>query len=240
MRVDSLSYTTVATSAQYGSLVQSLSVTQGLTLAADYLTNYPAFVAMAQQLINQDVQAIERNEPEGQRNYLVINGWGGQATHAANAVNSQWQQGKVVGTDGQPVEAWPEYPGAIAWASNGGDTLELRWLKEEWQLYLLVFVLIAVVGYLVYRVLTASSWQLQTASPGPQGSANTPPLFGGVPFMGGSPFRFFWLPWYWDLGIVAVAIGGPYLYRQLVSVDESRAKKVEADNEYRKALAEEE
>lgn len=234
-----LTYTTVATSAGNGSLVQSLTVTQGLTLAADYVTSYSAFVAMAQQLINQDVQAIERNEPEGQRNYLVIDGWGGQATNAANAVNNQWQQGKIIGTDGQPVQAWPEYPGAIAWSANGGDTLELRWLKEEWQLYLLVFVLIAVVGYLVYRVLTASSWQLQTANL-QNGPSSPTPLFGGVPFIGGSPFRFFWLPWYWDAGLVAVAVAGPYVYRQLVSVDESRAKKVEADNEYRQALAEEE
>ena len=238
-----LVYTTVATHAQNGSLVQSLTAGEAASLAYDYAFNYPAFLAKASALINQQVQAIEANEAEGQRNYLVITGWGGHATAAAQAINGQWQAGKLKGTDGKSVAPWPEYPHQIAWASNQGNTIELRWLKEEWQLYLLVFALIAVVGYLVYRVLTQNSWQLQTANAianptQPQGS--NPGIFNGTQFIGGShPFRIAYLPWYWFLGLTGAVIAGPYAYRQFASVEESRAKVAESEREYEHAREDE-
>lgn len=231
-----LVYATVASQAANGPLVQTLTESQVATLATDYQFHYAQFLATARSLINQDVQAVERNEPEGQRNLLTINGWNGQAAQAAQAITQQWQQGNVIGSNGQPLQAWPEYTGQIAWATNNGNTLELRWVKEEWQLYLVIFVLIAVVGYLVYRILTQSSWSLQTASQPSSGSVPGiigSPTNGSVPFIGGKPFRVFWLPWYWDVGIAAAVIAGPYIYRQVVSVEETRVKSVEAQHEYR-------
>lgn len=232
-------YQTVASSAN-GPLIESLSLPQGLQLAYDYTVNYTAFLTMAGQLINQQVQSVEAHEPEGTLNFLAITGWDGQAANAANAINAQWQQGKLIGTDGKPLQAWPDAPynSQIAWAADNNNTLELRWVKWEWQLYLVVFVLIAVVGYLVYRILTQGSWNLQTAHP-VTSNATSGPLFGGVPFVGGSPFRVFWLPWYWDIGIAGAVVAGPYIYRQFVSVEESRAQGAEAHHEYQKVREEE-
>lgn len=220
-------YTTLANSNQNGPLVDSLTVGQAAQLAYLYVANYPAFVAQAAGLVNQDVQALEMNEPEGQRNVLAISGWGGLATQAASAVNQAWQQGQIA-VNGQQLQAWPEAPfaGQIAWADSTGQTLVLRWVKWEWQLYLLVAILLAVVGYEVYQILTSGSWQLQTAIPvttHQTPTSGTGP-FGGVPFIGGSPFRVFWMPWYDAVAVAGVAVTGPFVYRQIAQVDESRAR----------------
>ena len=223
---------TVATEGVNGPLVQSLTSGQAAMLAYDWTFNYSAVIATAAKLINQDVQAIEAGEPEGQRNYLTITGWAGQAGHAAQTINQQWLAGKVRGPNNSPLGAWPEYPATIAWSANNGDTLELRWLKEEWQLYLLVFTLIAVVGYLVYHILQQGGWTLQTVTPA--SGSGTPTSGGKVPFIGGTPFRLFWLPWYWDVGIAGAVIAGPYVYRQVVSVEKSRTESAETEAEYRR------
>lgn len=221
-----LVYSTVASQPQNGALVESLSIPEAASLAYDYSFNYATFLAKAAALINQQVQAIEAGEPEGERNYLVIDGWSGEATRAADAVNSQWKAGKVNGADGKPVEAWPEYPNQLAWATNNGNTLELRWEKWEWQLYLLVFVLIAVVGYLVYRVLTQNSWTLQTAktvtSPNPV-----------VQTQGG--LKFFGVQWYWwAAGAGALAVT-PWAYKKIVQIKEDRAEDIHATHAIREA-----
>ena len=237
-----LVYTTVATHAQNGSLVQALTAGEAASLAFDYAANYPVFLAKASALINQQVQAIEANEAEGQRNELTLTGWGGKATAAANTVNSQWAAGKVTGSDGKKLAAWPEYPTAIAWSANNGNTLILRWRKEEWQLYLLVFLLIAVVGYFVYHIVTQNSWQLQTANAvsNPGQSTSSPGVFNGTPFIGGShPFRIAYLPWYWFLGLTGAVVVGPYAYRQFASVEDSRAKVAESEREYAHAREDE-
>lgn len=224
-----LIYTTVATQSQNGSLVQSLSVGDAAALTYDYTFDYTAFLAKAEALINQQVQSVEANEPEGQRNYLVIDGWAGRATAAANAVNNQWHQGKLNGTDGKPIEAWPEYPSQLAWSTNNGNTLEMRWIKMEWQLYLLVFTLIAVVGYLVYRVLTQSSWQLQTAKTATSTSSGNPVIQtkGGL--------KFFGIQWYWwvaGAGALAVA---PWGYKKVVQIKEDRAEDLRANRSIEEA-----
>lgn len=221
-----LTYQTVANQNQNGALVQSISAGEAAALTYDYTFNYAMFLAKAEALINQQVQAVEANEPEGQRNYLVINGWNGEATNAANAINQQWSQGKMNGANGQPIQAWPEYPAQLAWSTNGGNTLELRWEKWEWQLYLLLFVLIAVVGYLVYRVLTQSSWQLQTAK-----SVTSPnPV---IQTQGG--LKFFGVQWYWwAAGAGALAVT-PWAYKKVVEIKEDRAADLRANRSLREA-----
>ena len=237
-----LVYTTVATHAQNGSLVQSLTAGEAASLAFDYAANYPVFLAKASALINQQVQAIEANEAEGQRNELTLTGWGGKATAAANTVNSQWAAGKVTGSDGKKLAAWPEYPTAIAWSANNGNALILRWRKEEWQLYLLVFLLIAVVGYFVYHIVTQNSWQLQTANAvsNPGQVTSSPGVFNGTPFIGGKPFRIFWLPWYLAAPAAGAVVAVPYVYKQAASVADSRAKVAESEREYDEAREDEE
>lgn len=220
-----LVYATVASQAQNGSLVQSLTESQGVQLGYDYMFNYNAFLSQAQALINQKVQAIEANEAEGQRNFLTIDGWAGQAGSAANAINQQWAQGKLIGTDGKPLQAWPDsgYNTQIAWATNGGDTLELRWLKEEWQLYLVIFVLIAIVGYLVYRVLTTGSWNLQTANPQATTAAANP-----VIQTNSGTIKIFSVPWYWWVAGAGALAVSPWAYRKVVELKEDRAADLQA------------
>ena len=237
-----LVYSTVANQAHNGALIQSLTEGDAVSLAYDYAVNYPAFLTKAEALINQKVQTIEKNEAEGQRNELTIDGWGGKASQAANAINAQWRAGKVTGTDGTKLEAWPEYPTAIAWSTNGGNTLILRWEKWEWQLYLLVALLVVVVGYLVYRILTQNSWQLQTASAisNPGQATSTKGVFNGTPFVGGSPFRIFWLPWYLAVPAAAAVVAVPFVVKQVTAVEESRAKIADAEREVRHAREDEE
>lgn len=236
MEVTTFAYDTVASSTNSGPLVASLGAGQVATLSYDYLFNYPQFLQTAQSDINQQVQAVEAGEAEGTRNYLVIDGWpDGSATTAASQINAAWQQGKLTGSDGKRLQAWPDagYSQQIAWSTNNGGTLELRWVKWEWQLYLVIFVLVALLGYAVYRILTQSSWSLATATPTSAAASgtSTKALFNGTPFLGGTPFRIFWIPWYWDVGIAAAVIAGPYVYRQLASVEESHAEIVRAKEE---------
>lgn len=233
-----LMYKTVASQPVNGPLVQNLTASQITTLTWDFSFNYSAFLSTAAQMVNQDVQAIERGEPEGQRNYLTINGWNGEATRAMDAINQAWSQGKLKGTDGAALAAWPEYPNQIAWATNNNNTVELRWLKWEWELYLVVFALMAIVGYLVYQVLTQHTWSLQTASTTKSGSTGSAPFGTTAPMFGGSPFRLFWLPWYDAALVTAAVVATPYVYRQFVSIEESRAQSAEATTEYRHAKEE--
>lgn len=220
-----LTYRTVATSGQDGPLIQSLTLGQAATLAWQFTTNYPAFLQTAAGLVNQRIQQIETGEPEGQRNVLVIEGWGGQAGTAANAVNSRFQAGTLVNTDGSRNVAWPEYPHQIAWATSNGDTLTLRWIKGQPWAFILIGVLIVGLGYAVYRILTGSRYTLQTASPASgSGRAGS-----GFVWFGGSPFRIVGLPWYDALLATAGIVGGPYLYDQFARIYRDRASIVTSE-----------
>ena len=232
----SFAYQTVASAANSGSLVESLGAGAIATLSYDYLFNYTQFLQTAQSDVNQQVQAVEAGEAEGTRNYLVIENWpNGSANAAASQINSAWSSGKLTGTDGKPLQAWPDagYNQQIAWSVDNGSTLELRWVKWEWQLYLVVFVLVALLGYAVYVILTQSNWNLATATPTSSAATgtSTKALFNGTPFLGGSPFRIFWLPWYWDVGIAATVVAGPYVYHQIASIDESHSEIIRAKEE---------
>ena len=222
-------FSTIASSAN-GPLVQSLSPSQAAQLVFYASTfNTSAFDQLASSLANQDMQHVENAEPEGTRNQLTIDGWNGQATAAANAINNAWHAGKVTGPGGHPTTPWPDagYNQQLAWADAGGNTLVLRWMKEQPMAYILVGVLVVVVGYLVYQVLTSASWNLATAklptsSGGIPGTSGTS---GGVPFIGaqpGGPLRVLWLPWYDTAAIAAGAVAMPFLYHKFVEVEGDR------------------
>ena len=219
------SFTTIASSAN-GPLVQSLSPSQAAQLVFYASTfNTSAFDQLASSLANQDMQTVENHEPEGTRNQLTINGWNGQAGNAANAINNAWHAGKVTGPGGHPTTPWPDagYNGQLAWADAGGNTLVLRWMKEQPMAYILVGILVVVVGYLVYQVLTSGTWNLSTAKLGTAGG--TPGTSGGVPFIGsqpGGPFRVLWFPWYDTAAIAAGAVALPFLYHKFVEVEGDR------------------
>lgn len=220
-----LDYTTVATSQTNGPLVGSLTSGQASSLAYDYAFDYPRFYALAGSLINHKVQAIERGEPEGQRNQLTITGWGSTAPAAASAINTQWAKGKLRDLHGVAIAAWEEYPHEVAWAPDG-DTLVLRWLKEQPQLYLLVFALIAVIGFLVYRILTTGSYTLQTAT---RASSSHNPIQvqpGGLTIFG--------VRWYWYVvgaGTLAVT---PWAFKKIVEIKQDEAGSLAATRAIRK------
>jgi len=218
-------FQTLASSATNGPLLTSLTPTQAAQLVFYASTfNTAAFDQLASSLANQDMQHVEADEPEGTRNQLTIDGWNGQATAAANAVNAAWQAGHVTGPGGHPTTPWPDagYNQQLAWATGSGDTLVLRWTKEQPMAYILVGILVVVVGYLVYRVLTSSSWSLSSATPGTAtGPTETVPIIGAQP---GGPFRVLWLPWYDTAAIAAAAVLVPLGYHQIVEVEGLRVQ----------------
>jgi len=217
-------FTTIASSTADGPLVQSLSASQAADLVFYASTfNATAFDQLASRIANGRMQTVEASEPEGTQNQLTINGWNGQATAAANAVNSAWRSGRVTGPGGHPTTPWPQagYNQQLAW-SNGSDTLVLRWTKEQPMAYILVGILVVVVGYLVYQVLTSGSWSLSTAStPSSSGGSSPVPIVGSQP---GGPFRVLWLPWYDTAAIVATAVLVPLAYHQVVEVEGYRVQ----------------
>lgn len=223
------SFTTIASSAN-GPLVQSLSPTQAAQLVFYASTfNTSAFDQLASSLANQDMQRQENGEPEGTRNQLTINGWNGQASNAANAINNAWHAGKVTGPGGNPTTPWPDagYNQQLAWADSGGNTLVLRWTKMQPMAYILVGVLVVVVGYLVYQVLTSASWNLATAKlpsssggiPGTSGTSGSVPFIGSQP---GGPFRIGFLPWYDAAAVLLAGAATPWLYHRYVEVEGDR------------------
>ena len=218
-------FSTIASSAN-GPLVQSLSASQAAQLVFYASTfNTAAFDQLASSLANQDMQRQENGEPEGTRNQLTINGWNGQATAAANAINSAWHAGKVTGPGGNPTTPWPDagYNQQLAWADAGGNTLVLRWMKEQPMAYILVGILVVALGYAIYEILTSSSWNLATAKLGTTGG--TSGTSGGVPFIGaqpGGPFRVGFLPWYDAAAVVVVGAATPWLYHRFVEVEGDR------------------
>lgn len=232
-------YHTLADSAQTGPLVGGLNVGTAAQLAFDYATNYPAFLTTAEALVNQTILAAESNEPEETRNLCVIGGWGSAVPSLVSSINQQWQAGKVVGADGNPVPAWPDpgYSGQIAW--NGGNgQIVLRWVKGQPQLYILLAILIVLAGAALYYVLTQAPWKLQSATPQTLSNPNGTPILGNTPLFGGTPFRVFYLPWY-DAAAAAAALAvSPWAYRQIVNLKNDRVDSVRANRALHDALEE--
>lgn len=214
-----LRYQTVASSQMSGALIGSLTAGEAAQLSANFAVNRAAFDAQARALVNGQVQATEQNEPEGQRNVLTLQGWGGKAPAAASALNREWAQGKLT------ITPWPEYPQTIAWA-QGNDTLVVRWRKEGPVLWLIIGALIVVVGYILYRTLRHGSYTLQTANTASSGG-NPVSLNGGLKLLG--------VQWYWWLGGAGALAVTPWAYRKIVAIKQDEVRSIAANRAIQEA-----
>lgn len=170
--------TSLASSAQYGAAINSLSPIQIATLIANYVGDYQNFIRLLTGDVNSIIQQVELQQPEGQRMVCDMTGWDGQAARVASAINGQFQAGKIT-YQGKSVAAWPEFPSQIAWASTDGNTVELRWRKEGPFLWIIIGVIVVALGFGVYELVRHMGWVLKRAAP------KTPPGSGGGGNSGG-------------------------------------------------------
>lgn len=177
----------------------------GLVTLASATANGPLVAGTVQSpQINQILQSAELAQPEGTLMELTVSNLGVGANVAATSLNLLFQQGLVTDpASGQPIVPWTQYATQIAWVAAPG-ALTLRWIKEQAFAFILIGILISVAGYLVFRYLTGAGWDLL-------GNRTSSPTGSNAPFLGGSPFRIAWIPWYDALGgavAVGVVLGG--------------------------------
>jgi len=201
-----MNYTVIADSGVNGPIVGGLNAYTVAQLIGYFtIFDWTDFSNLLQSLVNQDMIQAEVGQPEGQRIELDITGLDGQAVFVADHIQGFYAQGKIVGPDGSPITAWPEYPGQIAWGDASTDTLTLRWVKEDPFVWILVGVLLVALGVAVYYVLTSSSWTLS--------SANTSSASGGTP----SPLSavsWFVKNLWWEIPLVGGLAVLPWILRR--------------------------
>jgi hypothetical protein len=218
---DGLVRTTVASSDRDGALVTGIS---GVEAAALAVTNPGALL----QYVNADLQAALAALPEGTRMELVVSGWslpavGSVASSVADRVNAAWAAGQV-DYGGEPVQAWPEYPGQVAWGDDGSATVTIRVLKAQWQALLFVFIGILVVA--AVWVLwdgwrsSATPWQANAASPSGIGTGSTG--LGGL-------LKFLAANWWWELPVVGAVAFAPWAINKLAAAREAENRLAAAE-----------
>jgi hypothetical protein len=213
----------LASSDRNGPIVTEMSPTDVAVLAANYLADYPNFLRLLTKYVNAAVQQAEARAPEGQRMMLVLPSLRGQASRIAQALNQQYSQGKIV-YQGEVVATWPEYPGQLAFVDSQ-DQVTLRWVKGNPWVWILVGVLIAVIGYILYSMLRGSPYKMYSATP--VGNTGTGGQGTGLP--SGAGFLS-WVLGHWPLVLIgagALAVA-PFAVRQI-----ARAR--EAENELKMA-----
>jgi len=83
--------------------------------------------------VNQAIVAAEDSQPEGAQIELSISGWVNPITgtdysfQVADWINNQWSSGNVIGSGGEPIIPWAEYPSQVAWGL--GNMVVMRWTK---------------------------------------------------------------------------------------------------------------
>jgi hypothetical protein len=127
----------------------------------------------------------------------------------ASQIQSYYAQGKIMAADGSSIQAWPEYPGQIAWGDSSTDTLTLRWVKADPFVWIIVGILLVALGYLVYRVLTQSSWTMSSASTTSGTGTGTGTTASAANITG-------WIlkNWWWELPALGVLAIAPWVIRQ--------------------------
>ncbi len=163
-----------------------------------------------QSIVNQAVQNAEAGAPEGARIQLEIDSVPGAAA-LISRINAAFRAGRITNpADGKPIQPWPEYPNEIAFAWQGSNGIMLRWVKLQWQIILIVVLLLVAVA--VVYALTRSSWRLMSVSAsGGQGAATGPPFVG---IQDGTAY-FAWLPVEWDAAIAVGLVATPFILRSV-------------------------
>ena len=180
---------------------------------------------------NQAVAQAEASQSEGTRIELLVPNLGDFAQPAANNLQAKFLTGQFRDpATGTAIIPWPEYPDTIADTPLGQPgTLRVRWVKGEWQIYLVVSLAILVVGYLLIQALHGSPWSMRAANVAGTTSGSGTPLFGG------QPFRILYLPWYDAAAIAVVAAATPLVLRQVARTETAEAATLRAHRELRAA-----
>ena len=220
---------TLATQAKNGPVVKQLSLGQYTTLAGEYLVNYPAFVQSLDGIVNNVLNTADVSMPEGTPMELVMPNLQGHATEWAQALDAQWQKGKIRYSDtGQQVKPWPG-ASQIAYAPDS-NTMILQWLKEGPEVaWIVVGVLVAILLYVYISTLRASPYTLSayTATTA-AGTGTTPTTPSGTTVLA-------WLGknWAW----VVLAGGGlaaaPFVVRSFAHTEEGVNELHAAERGYR-------
>jgi len=203
----------IATQAKNGPLVAPMTVEEAGVLAANYLADYSNFLRLIDTYVNHELYTLEEAQPEGTPMNLVIPGLGGHAVAYATAIDQQYQMGKIQ-VNGQKIVPWPG-ASQIAYASDA-NTMVLQWIKEEWQAWVLVGVMVAVLAYVVVNQLRGSQYTMTgytaTTATGTTGTTALPSA-GGI---------LVWAGDHWEL-LAVIGLGlaaAPFVVRSLAHTEE--------------------
>lgn len=219
---------TLATQAKNGPVVQQLSLAQYTELSGEYLINYPAFVASLDGIVNSVLKTADVSMPEGTPMELILPNLQGHATEWAQALDAQWQQGKIRYSDtGQKVKPWPG-ASQIAYAPNS-NTMVLQWLKEGPEVaWIVVGVLVAILLYVYVSTLRSSPYTLSAYTPATgTGTTGTTPAPSGTTILAVLAKNWAW---------VALAVGGlaaaPFVVKSLAHTEEGANELKAAERGY--------
>ena len=213
---------TIATQAKNGPLVAQLSPQQVAVLTANYIGDYANFLRLLDTYVNQEIRTIENGLPEMTPVQLVMPGLQGNATAWAQAIDQQWQQGKIQ-WQGEKLLAWPNAT-QVAYSDPQGNTLTMQWLKGQPWGWIIVGILVAIMIVYELNVIRGSQYNLTAYTPATvtPGTTTTPgQAAGGI---------LSWIVKNWQISALVAGglIAAPFVVRHVAATRE-------AENEYRYA-----
>lgn len=166
--------------------------------------------------VNETLQRVLAEQPEGSRIELEIRGWSAfgfsGAEWVAGRIQSAWEAGSIIDPDtGRPVQPWPEYPHQVAWGDRQSDTLTLRSVKAALPIFVwwILAGALAVVGIIaLWEFLTRADWTAQRADLASASANDTVQV--GKDILGGLARNWRWIV----LGIGALAVA-PFVLSQV-------------------------
>lgn len=218
----------VASRVKTGPVVQSMSAQTIAILAGNYTFDYPNFLRLIDSYVNHLLYTIEEAQPEGTPMELVLPGLQGYAIQWATALQQQFQQGKIQ-VNGTQIKPWANFPNQIAWSDSTGDTMYVRWVKEEWEAWLIVGVLAVVIIAENLNVLRGSNYSLSAYTPTTGGTPTTTTpgqAAGGI---------LTWAVQNWPVIVVGagVLVAAPFVVRHVAGTEESVNELRAAERGYR-------
>ena len=223
----------VASQQTNGPIVQSVPFSELGVLATNYVTDYPNFLRLLDQYVNMKLYTIESGQPEGSAMKLIIPNVKGNAAAWAQAIDQQWQKGKIIYPDtGKAVKAWPG-ASQVAYSQESGNALVLEWIKEGPEAWILIGVILTLIAaYAIYTLLHQSPYTMSAYTPA-TGTGTTGTTTGTTPIT--TPGQaaggiLVWSEKNWPVLVLGggLLIATPFVMREL-------ARTREAENEYRYA-----
>ena len=215
---------TIATQAKNGPLVAQLSAEQVAVLAANYVGDYQNFLRLIDSYVNQEIHAIENNLPEETPVRLVMPGLNGYAKQWSQAIDQQWQQGKIQ-WQGEKLKAWPG-ASQVAYSDASGNTMTLEWLKGQPWGWIVVGILVAVMVVYEINTIRGSQYSMTAYTPA-TGTGTTGTATSTLP-SGTSILTWAEKNWAWIVLGAGGLAAAPFVVKHL-------AQTREAENEYRYA-----